>query len=1238
MTNNDNIRFVPLTVMLPFLLAFLFYGIHSYYNNQDNKSSALNFNLVHFEDVLHNHQRVMASTLKQITYRAGHSDGHYSSCIDGKKDLQYSYYLFNNDSLVTWRNAAVAPDSLVNFKKPSVALFPNGWYLVQPMIVDSIKAYGLFCIKNSYAYENEYLFESFNSSFNISSIPDIVSSPINDGFQVRDAEGNFLMSLRFNELKPLWSSNTGIGLIAFFLFVISLVIFIGNALRFYVLSLSKSYTLLLGFLLLLITYISLLSVRFSSAILSYSLMSPSAFALSWWMPSLGFLLILSFFIFIWGYWFYSFFDGFIFSFLVSSDTKKIVKVSLSLLMSGLFYAIIHIAISLLVNNSRDLSFYVEPIDFSWVMLSKLLIFCFLIFSFILVADKLTSLLVSEVSARLSLTFSVALGAAAIILLIVFVNSFLIISAVSFFVVFIIVLTVKQRNVNSLNYGLIVSLVFLFSISVVLRISYLTKAKESSNRSLLIQNLSFKLMREDDPVAEMFLLQLENSIISDKFISDNISSEIIETTAIGEYLRKNYFEGYFSRYDLQVIPCRPESELNVTGHNLTYNCYSFFQSMLYDIGSRLSPTSSFYFLRDGDGLSTYFGQFQYVDSVSGDESHLYLEINSKPYFVGMGYPELLINKRDRLNIEQYGGYSYGKYVNGKLVSRFGDFEYHLSDQWIGDNRGDYAFFDKDGYSHLLFHSGDNQFVVLSYPLLTFKQLTSNFSLVFIVTLVFVTILYLLTTKTFGANLRHISIQERIRFSFVGILIVLLIAMCGVTLMATLRDFENGNNNLISQKLNSVIIDLQHVIGKESALGADDYDYLNQQLQKSSNVFFTDINLYGVDGRLLGTSRSELFSKGVVSPLMSNTAFCAIAHNETMQYIHSEKIGTLQFLSGYAPFYNYDNQLIGYVNIPYFVGTRALHQQLSAVLVTILSTYLFFILFAVVVAIFFSRRIAAPLIAIRENIKGVELGKQNAKIKYSGGDEIGALVIEYNRMLDELAVSAEKLAMSERESTWREMAKQVAHEINNPLTPMKLSVQYLQKAWDDQRADYSSYMSRVTDTLIEQIDQLSIIASEFSAFAKMPAMNLHHINLVEKLKRSVLLFSQETDVEISFNANGVDELMIYADGEQLGSVFNNLLKNAVQSIGNNGNGHIDVSLDVSSNKAVIAIEDNGQGIDPGIREKIFKPNFSTKSTGMGIGLAIVKNIVTSLNGKIWFDTALGKGSTFYISLPLFNRDKS
>lgn len=240
--------------------------------------------------------------------------------------------------------------------------------------------------------------------------------------------------------------------------------------------------------------------------------------------------------------------------------------------------------------------------------------------------------------------------------------------------------------------------------------------------------------------------------------------------------------------------------------------------------------------------------------------------------------------------------------------------------------------------------------------------------------------------------------------------------------------------------------------------------------------------------------------------------------------------------------------------------------------------------------------------------------------------------------ELAVSAEKLAMSERESTWREMAKQVAHEINNPLTPMKLSVQYLQKAWDDQRADYSSYMSRVTDTLIEQIDQLSIIASEFSAFAKMPAMNLHHINLVEKLKRSVLLFSQETDVEISFNANGVDELMIYADGEQLGSVFNNLLKNAVQSIGNNGNGHIDVSLDVSSNKAVIAIEDNGQGIDPGIREKIFKPNFSTKSTGMGIGLAIVKNIVTSLNGKIWFDTALGKGSTFYISLPLFNRDKS
>ncbi|MBP8791027.1 MAG: HAMP domain-containing histidine kinase, partial [Breznakibacter sp.] len=390
--------------------------------------------------------------------------------------------------------------------------------------------------------------------------------------------------------------------------------------------------------------------------------------------------------------------------------------------------------------------------------------------------------------------------------------------------------------------------------------------------------------------------------------------------------------------------------------------------------------------------------------------------------------------------------------------------------------------------------------------------------------------------------------------------------------------------------------------------------------------------GTNGHLLGTSRSELYSKGIVSPLINHQAYYAMAIKEEPEYMTKEGIGSLKYLSGYLPFYNYENQLLGYLNIPYFVGINSLHQQISSIVVAIINAYLFFILIAVGLAILISRRIASPLIAIRESIKNVQLGKSNAKINYSGSDEIGNLITEFNRMLDELSFSAEKLAASERESAWREMAKQVAHEINNPLTPMKLSVQYLQRAWDEQREDYGKYMNRVTDTLIEQIDQLSVIASEFSSFAKMPSMNPEYIDVVHKIKSAIALFDQSENIRFTFNDNGAGKAVVYADGEQMGSVLNNLLKNAIQSIDHGRMGEISISLKKMESEVRISVADNGHGIPADIQEKMFKPNFTTKSRGMGLGLAIVKNIIIGMQGSIWFETMVGIGTTFHISIPL------
>ncbi len=1234
MTNTKEIRNAALKVLIPLALSVVLFVVHNYFNNSEKLRSSQHFSHSRFESVLHYHQKVIDGEINHIIDKVQSSSGRLEVHSKFQHDGDYSFYLFRGDTLVGWENASINPDLLMSMKSGiSATYFANGFYMVQCVKSDRYSVYGLFRIRSGYAYENEYLFESFHSSFNLTSNPDIVTTKGSDGYNISDAGGNYLFSLRFNDLRPSFGVYTVINLICFFLFVISLMAFIGNILKIFVLSVSKEYTLLLAIPLLLVVYFSLLSVNFSPALQSYPLMSPSAYALAWWLPSLGFFVVLAFFVFVWSLWFFWFNHGFVQTFLASDSRNVTLRIVVALLISLIFFIIINIAIVMLVDNSKDLFFFVGPVDLSVIAIGKLLVISFLVFAFILVTDKVAGIITPWVRFNIPLHVAIIVSVGVLWLMIVFVKSYLIAVSVIFSFLFMAFVLLKKKHQKRLTYGTLVWFIFMFSVFVTLRISYLTNEKEKSNRQLLVQNLSFKLMREDDPIAEMFLPQIEKNIATDVFLQSQLMADSYNTQAIGEYLRKNYFEGYFSRYDLQVIPCDQESNLAVTGYNEPYHCYTFFQSMLDELGVRLSPTSSFYFLRDGDGLSTYFGLFQFNDSVRGKNARLFIEINSKPYFVGMGYPELLINKRDRMDVDQYGGYSYVKYVKGSMVSRFGDFEYQPTSLWLSSYKTKEGnFFDKDKYSHLVFSSGDNQTVVMSYPKLSFRQLAVNFSLVFVAVLLFTSLFYAVSRKLSGLKFRFASIEERIKLSFVFMLIVLLIAMCVLTVLVTLRDFETKNRNVMSDRLRSVVVDLQRLVGNETNLGAVDYDYLNQQLQKSSNVFFTDINFYGVDGRLIGTSRPELFTKGVASPMMNSSAFYSLTRQQAVEFITDESIGKLTFMSGYGPFYNYDNKLIGYVNIPYFVGTTGLHQQLSAVLVTILSTYFFFIMMAVGVAIIFSRRIAAPLIAIRENIKGVELGKKNAPIRYNNSDEIGSLVVEYNRMLEELAVSAEKLAASERESTWREMAKQVAHEINNPLTPMKLSVQYLQKAWNDKRADYGTYMHRVTATLIEQIDQLSVIASEFSAFAKMPPMHPENFNIVEKIQNAILLFEQESDVEIVFERGNIGELQVFADSEQMGSVFNNLIKNAIQSIPDSVAGRIIISLSIKGGKVLVAIADNGQGIPPEIREKIFKPNFTTKSMGMGIGLAIVKNIVTGTKGDIWFETEMGKGTTFYVAIPL------
>jgi nitrogen fixation/metabolism regulation signal transduction histidine kinase len=384
--------------------------------------------------------------------------------------------------------------------------------------------------------------------------------------------------------------------------------------------------------------------------------------------------------------------------------------------------------------------------------------------------------------------------------------------------------------------------------------------------------------------------------------------------------------------------------------------------------------------------------------------------------------------------------------------------------------------------------------------------------------------------------------------------------------------------------------------------------------------------------LATSRPELYQKGLSGTMMNTQAYYQLAQEQKAEFIHEEYIGDLHFTSAYVPIYNYKHEVLAFLNLPYFVGNNELKTEISSLIVAVINAYILFVLVAIGVAVIISRRITRPLFLIQDRLAQIRVDKMNQKIGYKGNDEVGRLVKEYNRMVDEISESAEKLAKSEREMAWREMAKQIAHEIKNPLTPMKLSVQYLTKAWDNQREDFDSFLKRVSNTLIEQIDQLHIIANEFSDFAKMPQAQRRKVNIIKKLRNTAALFEKsEPGIQFLYDIN-ITESFVFADPDQLISVFNNVIKNAVQSIPNERQGIIKISSEKVDVHIQISISDNGRGISNEVKNKIFTPNFTTKSSGMGLGLAIVKNIVNNSGGKIWFETNEDIGSTFYIQFPI------
>ena len=389
---------------------------------------------------------------------------------------------------------------------------------------------------------------------------------------------------------------------------------------------------------------------------------------------------------------------------------------------------------------------------------------------------------------------------------------------------------------------------------------------------------------------------------------------------------------------------------------------------------------------------------------------------------------------------------------------------------------------------------------------------------------------------------------------------------------------------------------------------------------------DIHVYGLNGELIASSSPALFNSGLLSRRMAPEALFTEEHS----VICYEQLANHPYLVSYVPFHNGSFVTIGYIAVPSFLSEQTRNAEVDKLLSHLLPPYLVVVLLALFFAFAAAKSMSAPISLLAEKMKGFRIGgNQNKHIDYPYHDELGALVERYNLLIDRVEESAEQLAKAERESAWRTMARQIAHEINNPLTPMKLSVQKLQlKRGTDQ---FDAYFEKTTQMLIAEIDNLAHIAQSFSAFAKQPEVVTTEVDIAQKLS-TVITLQRENDAQIPVRYVGADSgVMGLADKEQISQVFVNIIRNAIQALEGQKNGDIIVTLNplYSEREMEITISDNGPGIPAEIQEKIFRPNFTTKSNGNGLGLAISKHIVEGSAGRITFATS-DKGTTFFIYL--------
>ncbi len=743
----------------------------------------------------------------------------------------------------------------------------------------------------------------------------------------------------------------------------------------------------------------------------------------------------------------------------------------------------------------------------------------------------------------------------------------------------------------------------------------------------INSIGNRIMNDNDVLAEYSLTKIDASIKQDQFIRQQFLLPITPYKKVADKILKFHLrDDYFDKYEKSVSIYDASGQSLYPSGQASYSA-SFPTEQLSTNNKRAGINLYLVGTSEGAQIQNKYIYKHEIKISNYILASIVVELKLKKIRPDNVFPELLVDKRFAQNVNEIP-YDYALYKNDTLFYSVGNLSFpNVLDRNRSDLKSNFSHQREAENSKITILGEGNELLVFSRPDRELFTFFSNFSFFFILcfTIIFTFSFFYFLRAYWQADSVGLGAKIQLYFSLAFLVPLISVSISTVSFVNStfLSDIVNSyqeRTSRVAEQLTDIVMEYNKAL-----ISREDF---NNELVTITKIVNSDMNIYGLNGKLIITSQPQIFEKQLLSEYINPVAFAGIKYGGKKVITLENHIGELNYQSAYIGIRSYDSgELLAILASPFFKSNKEYDELLTDLLTNVFNIFVASFIIFMFLAYAATKVLTNPLNLLKEKLAQVNLSATNEPIAWKVDDEIGLLITEYNDMLLKLEKSRMALSKTEKESAWREMAQQVAHEIKNPLTPMKLSLQHLQMRIEQSDHQMPEAVSKIK-AILSQVDNLSDIATSFSSFAKMPIPDNERVCISEVLGKVVSLFQlQNNHIVLQMPEEPV---FAWVDKKIIERIFNNMIINAFQSQNDNELSTVEIELNREAEKVLVSIKDNGMGIPAENHQKVFLPNFTTKSTGSGIGLAIAKRGIEHAGGKIWFESNINAGTTFYIEL--------